>query len=317
MSPKNSPLFIKVAAVIIAVTTGFVAADIHPNAGKTSASFLKIGLGARAVAMGESYAGIADDVYAVQWNPAGLNSIANNELSGMHTEWLQGMRYEYASAAVRLSANSVGAFSIGYLSYGSDFERRTQTLEFTEDGPSASSGTFGGYGLVAVASYSLKLDQNWTIGGNLKGISENLDTTTGYTAAADLGALYTLSQNVKLGMVVQNVGPNLSGFALPINIKVGLGFALPECHLTGAIDINQPNDNYTKISAGLEYNHENLLFARLGYRYRINGDALGDLAGLTAGLGLKLAQYQLDYAFVPFGDLGLTHRISFTAKLGQ
>ena len=229
-------------------------ADIHPNAGKTSASFLKLGLGARAIGMGESYAGIADDVYAVYWNPAGLNSLTQNEITAMHTEWFQDIRYEYASAALRLDTKSVCAFSLGGL-YLSGIERRT-VLENPEDGPSLPEGTFGAYDILAVASYSSKLDESWTLGANLKGVYESIDIYGGFTVAVDVGAMYKIAPNVNLGMVLQNFGPHLSirekYYWLPLNIKIGLGFKIPEVNLTGAFDINQPIDNFTKFSAGLE-----------------------------------------------------------------
>ena len=309
-------LFLAVSAVL-AVSTVF-AAEIHPNAGKTSASFLKIGLGARAIGMGESYAGIADDVYAVYWNPAGLNNLTSNEFTAMHTEWFQDIRYEYASAALRLDAKSVCAFSLGGL-YLAGIERRT-VMENPEDGPSLPEGTFGAYDILAVASYSSKLDESWTLGANIKGVYESIDIYGGFTIALDVGAIYKIVPNVNIGMVIQNFGPHLSiretSYWLPLNIKVGVGFKIPEVNLTGDFDINQPIDNFTKFSAGLEYNYDNLLFPRIGYRYRFNGNELGELSGLTAGIGIRISDYQLDYAFVPFGDLGVTHRISFTARLG-
>jgi len=33
-----------------------------------------------------------------------------------------------------------------------------------------------------------------------------------------------------------------------------------------------------------------------------------------AGLGLKFSNYQIDYSFLPYADLGNTHRVSFTAR---
>ena len=32
--------------------------------------------------------------------------------------------------------------------------------------------------------------------------------------------------------------------------------------------------------------------------------------GITAGIGLKMGKTSIDYAYVPYGDLGDTHRIS-------
>jgi len=40
-------------------------------------------------------------------------------------------------------------------------------------------------------------------------------------------------------------------------------------------------------------------------------------SGLTSGVGFRLGDLTMDYAFVPYGDLGLTHRISLSFKLGS
>jgi hypothetical protein len=43
--------------------------------GTTAFNFLKIGVGARPIDMGESFAAIADDSTAIYWNAAGLSQI--------------------------------------------------------------------------------------------------------------------------------------------------------------------------------------------------------------------------------------------------
>nr|HQV31862.1 hypothetical protein [Calditrichia bacterium] len=42
------------------------------RAGTTAAQFLKIGVGGRAIGMGNAYTAIAEDITAVFWNPAGI-----------------------------------------------------------------------------------------------------------------------------------------------------------------------------------------------------------------------------------------------------
>src|SRR5207302_10246043 len=54
--------------------------------GTSGAAFLKIGPGARPAAMGEAFTGVADDIHAIYWNPAGLATLRSPELTGMHME---------------------------------------------------------------------------------------------------------------------------------------------------------------------------------------------------------------------------------------
>jgi len=37
-------------------------------------------------------------------------------------------------------------------------------------------------------------------------------------------------------------------------------------------------------------------------------------SGITAGIGFKMGKVSIDYGYVPYGDLGNTHRISLGIK---
>ena len=56
---------------------------------------------------------------------------------------------------------------------------------------------------------------------------------------------------------------------------------------------------------------------RTGYNTRVGASGLGGLSGLTAGAGLDISQFSVDYAFTPFGELGNSHVISFMMKFGR
>ena len=53
---------------------------------KYSGEFLSLGVGARALGLGGAFVGVADDVTASFWNPAGLAQLNRKELSLMHAE---------------------------------------------------------------------------------------------------------------------------------------------------------------------------------------------------------------------------------------
>jgi hypothetical protein len=50
---------------------------------------------------------------------------------------------------------------------------------------------------------------------------------------------------------------------------------------------------------------------RTGYQF---GRNTGAGSGFSVGMGLTFSNLGLDYAFVPYGDLGDTHRISLGYK---
>ena len=70
--------------------------------GEAGAQFLKIGVGARACAMGEAFVAVADDPTAIYWNPAGLRQLSKIEILGMQSFWLMDMGYQYLAAVIPL-----------------------------------------------------------------------------------------------------------------------------------------------------------------------------------------------------------------------
>ena len=65
--------------------------DTHLWVGLSGFQFLKIGQGARAVAMGDAYTAVADDINAIFWNPAGLTGVRGTAWTANYTKWLVGL----------------------------------------------------------------------------------------------------------------------------------------------------------------------------------------------------------------------------------
>src|SRR5437773_12369931 len=75
------------AGVLVPALAG--AAQIFEKVGTFDGQFLKIGVGARAAAMGGAFVGVADDATALFWNAAGIARIDSDksELSLNHASW--------------------------------------------------------------------------------------------------------------------------------------------------------------------------------------------------------------------------------------
>ncbi|HXS81942.1 MAG TPA: UPF0164 family protein, partial [Methylomirabilota bacterium] len=67
------------------------------RAGTSSATFLRIGVGARAVGMGETFVAVANDPSAIYWNPAGLASLQRRELAISHVQWPADIAYDHVT----------------------------------------------------------------------------------------------------------------------------------------------------------------------------------------------------------------------------
>src|SRR5258706_12521042 len=93
-------------ALALALTAGVVSpasaqlALGDQRVGTSSASFLRIGIGARAAGLGESFVAVANEPSAIYWNPAGLASLLRKEVAVSHNDWPGAVNYEHVTAVL-------------------------------------------------------------------------------------------------------------------------------------------------------------------------------------------------------------------------
>ncbi|MFH1784302.1 MAG: PorV/PorQ family protein [bacterium] len=304
-----------VLACILCMTAQLVYADT------SGAAFLKIGVGARSIGMGSAFVGLSDDATASFWNPAGLTQLKKNEIHAMHTEWISDMTYDYIGYAIPQRDNTFGV-SIIYLSTG-NIEKRGASGE--------EMGDFSAYDSCATVSYARKLSSDIGLGVNVKVIQQKIDNETAKGVAVDIGQMYSISSTgLSLGLAVRNIGPKMKfieeEYSLPLTVSLGAAYKILGIANIGMDIQYQVIDEKTNVSFGTEYAPVGMLSLRAGYLMKLlspgsetgsiagmNSD-LGALSGLGAGFGMKLGGTSLDYAFVPYGDLGNTHRLSISSQ---
>jgi len=87
------------------------------SAPKYSNEFMSIGVGARAISMGQAYSAIANDVDASYYNPAGMLQFDSGfQIAAMHAEYFAGIaNYDYAAFILRVdSVSAIGASFIRF-----------------------------------------------------------------------------------------------------------------------------------------------------------------------------------------------------------
>jgi hypothetical protein len=278
------------------------------KAGASTAQFLKLGAGARASGMGEAFVGVVADASAIYWDPAGLSNLEKGSLSVMHAMGLNDTSYEWAAYAHPVRGIGVLGVAVQYLSYGS-------LTKFDNNG--FAGGTFDPADMAVSLSYARNIE-GFGLGFNLKYISSKIvNTATAY--AVDLGIQHKPDDRLTLGLAIQNLGSRMKFIsesdALPMNIKLGGAYSI-QSNWIAALDINAPNDDSINFNAGTEYIYalENLMSVAGRLGYTTSGRDTGGLNGLTVGLGFTYESYTIDYAYVPYGDLGNTQRISLSIK---
>ena len=283
------------------------------SVGTTGAQFLKLGVGARPIGMGGCFVGIADDVNAIAWNPAGLNYLVEREISFMHGVWFEDIYFDYLAYA---SLNKVFGGRVGgaikYLSMSKIEKIDSMGIKLGE--------SFQPYDLAVILSYARKI-MDIPLGINLKFIRSRIDDIEANAFAFDLGGIYKLvKEKLSIGIVIENIGTKMKfeneADPLPLNMKMGGTYRLIKDLIVG-MDVNIPCDNCINGHLGIEYVYKEIkkvqIAGRVGYKTNTIDD-IDLLSGLSAGFGFRWQGYGIDYAWVPYGDLGNTHRVSLSAR---
>ena len=304
-------LFITFLFVLFSYSTAqaFLSKD---DIGSTTAQFLKLGIGAQSAGMGNAVTSVFNRSDAIYWNPANLSYMDKKELSFSHAIWFEDVNYEWL--AFVLPTKEYGNFGLGlqYVSYGSiDKVDNTNTPD----------GSFSPLDMALYLSYANTYEQ-FSFGLNLKYVYSKIETSA-YALALDLGAVYNFSDNkTAVGATITNLGTEMKfdkeSESLPVLFKIGASHYILDVWLV-SLDLNFPKDNEIYVNFGTEYNiaiTNDIMFAlRAGYEGR-NKDVPG-FNWINLGFGLTYLDYMFDYAFVPYGDIGMTHRLSFSIKFGK
>ena len=222
------------------------------------------------------------------------------------------IRDEFLGFVYPINEYWVIGLTMDYL-YATGLIERTLITSDTREG---TGNKFDAYTGVATFAVSSKISDNLSLGTNIKVIQESIYNEKAMGYGADIGALYRL-ENFRFGLSVQNFGTKITlykeSFPLPFNIKTGVSYMLFDKRLTIAADMNKPADNDINGRFGAEYWIAEMFALRAGYKTNVEKNTG---SGISAGLGFKYKDSQIDYSYLPFGDLGDTHRLSLTLKFG-
>ena len=326
MLKRRTGLIIMVLLIVTGTTPGIHAVSIHDGAGTTGAAFLKIEGGSRPVGMGGAFAGLANDINTIFWNPAGLTAVHDQELTAMQHFSFADINNQSIGYAQRVDRLVWGASFLGSFT---EIERRQGPTEDPD-----STVTVGGFATGLSLAYPIGTAMS--IGGTAKVISEQLDIQNAYGAAADVGVILRLFDNhLGIGVAVQNAGILDGGENLPTALRAGLAYRMwkqpmveAETGETGpprelwafVADANLPLiDANPSFHIGAERWFYDSVAARLGYRIGMNENPSD---GLALGVGVRRSgedalaniDFQFDYAFVPDAYVGNAHRVSFITR---
>jgi hypothetical protein len=242
----------KYVAMLSLLLLGAVDSLLAQATTTTAVPFLLIAPNSRASAMGEGGVGLADDAWAIYWNPAGFAFQHGSEASLSRANWLPAFNLSdlwIAHMAYKQpieELDGVAAIGLTYLNLG-EF---TQTLN-----DPTPLGTFTAYEYALSLAYGTKLTNTLGIGVVARLIHSSLSpmgtaqeqgsgTATGF--GFDLGLLYRpekvpipftdldMGGRLSLGFDLSNVGPHIfyidkaQADPLPQNLRMGFAYKILE-----------------------------------------------------------------------------------------
>lgn len=328
-------LFTFLAVLLILGLAGTSYSGEFSRVGTAGAQFLKIGMGARYVAMGEASVACVNDAYAMYWNPAALTEISSSNLSLTNVDWISDVQLNHASFARSLGEYSAFGVSVTALSMG-DIEVTTVQE------PEGTGETFTASSYALSLGYARKFTDRFSAGISGKYIWERISEERASGFAFDFGTLfYTGFKSLRVGMNISNLGPEMKlegpeldayynpepnnpnydnvkakltvdPYDLPLTFRLGVAYDLvdsPESKFTVSMEAKHPNDNVQQASLGGEYRWKETFSLRGGYKLNYQEE------GLTLGAGTKFkasknTKLDISYAWADFSRLSSVHRFS-------
>ena len=327
---KKTAFYLAIAAILLAANQA--AAQLMPvlgaqRAGTASLQFLKIGVGGRSAAMGESFVAVANDASALFWNPAGAAQADQDQAIAAHTIWLVDIQHEFLGILYHLSPEEVVGLSVTSV--------HMDDMPVTTELQPLGTGSYFHFGDVAAGlTYSRKLTNQFSFGITARYYDETLDVLSMRGVLLDMGTYYwTGLGTLRFSAVVTNFGSQVSptgtevltggqtlsqfqSFAPPTLFRFGFAFEPikdESSSLTTSFQLNHPNDNSENLGIGLEYQWFNSFFLRGGYKVNVDEESFS--FGVGVATTIDLLGVNLDYGYTPYKTLGSVHRISMGVRL--
>lgn len=300
--------------IVIVFLALILLVGVLPVTGQTGAGlpFLKIGNGPRQAGLGGAFTGVADDIYTLWWNPAGVGMIRRWQWSTSYNSWFADVyqaNLSYARQFRLLGSRKTGVgVGLSYLGMPD-----WNSMRDGSESVSADHLTLG-------FSVGQRLDwihRSLALGVSLRGIVSHFDNFTTETYSSDIGLLFKPGRfKVDLGLFdyglvtfgasLLHVGKDFivdrTESSLPRTWRVGASLKLGRHHglqMLLAADVSGVKNRDPVFGMGVEGWYRNLIGLRGGVQS--NGEDLGQW---TVGLSLRWDDVMNSLLGLPtrFGD---------------
>jgi len=289
-----------VIGMLLVLSLPLAAEDLNNSA----AAYVRMGIGARIIAMGEAGTATANDVTAAYWNPSGLTDLKDIEFSSMYSLNMgYDRKYQYAAFGKRFE---FGVLAVNWINASVDDIIGT-------DNSGNPTGTFSDAEHNISLSYA-NAYKKLSYGITPKFYLSNMDGESKSGMGLDLGMKYDLNQYIEAGLMVRDAYGKLDDDTIPYQVQLG-ATAYPFLGVTVAADMQMEKNESPQFVFGAEYwtsigrdpeadsklNVLNVqekntwadIFSNFqtGLRVGFNDNRF------SAGAGVKFRNFQLDYVY--------------------
>ena len=238
-----------------------------------------------------------------------MSKLEKREFTASHAEMFESTRLDFLAYA-HPTSHGIFAAGLTYLSHGKIDGR---------DGLGRPTAGYSASDTALSLGYARKLELV-DLGATFKYLRSHIGSTEAQGVAVDIGAKRAFDR-VSVGAALRNLGPGLKfqdqRNDLPLRLALGAAYNFTASHAVAAELVNGPRGAGTDASFGGEFQAVKNLYMRGGYTTQtaITGGTGFDVArGLTLGLGFRNEKWSLDYAVLPSGELGRSHRFSLAVR---
>jgi hypothetical protein len=331
-SEKGEFMIGRILILVIIVFHSFLYSEkIYPTAGSTSASFLKIPVGAYYSSLGGSVINDYEDLSSVFYNPSFAAGYRNKNFYLSHNFHISDIEQSYIAFGKNAGIifdtdNDFITYTTGYFIVSLNWvsikglEKRSGLNEGSPYGPSPVEGRFSAGDFSFMLSYAF-VYKNLNLGVSAKYISQRIDEKSGGSIAFDIGAnkdILIKNRVYNFDFGINNIGRGIKfeneRYKLPLLFRTGIWSSIDDYGLKFSFNVLKYIDNYPYFIFGVEKEINSYFSVRTAYKYRFYGNELGFWSGFSVGIGYYYKKFKFDYSLNPYGELGYSHKFSVGFK---
>lgn len=302
--------FIIITLLIFVLINNALSVDMTDKNGSVGAQFLKIGIGARASAMGNAFVALSDDISAIYYNPGGLTNLRSAQSMFTMMNLPADMKYQFGSVALPISELR-GVIGLYFANLNSGDMKVTTPMR-----PFGTGENFCVSNIAVGIAYATALTDRFSFGMTMKYIALHAYGYRTHTIGFDIGTMYdTGFKSFRIGARMANFGPDMKyideTFPMPVMMEIGGAVDLLESRdfkLTTSFQAGRINDSFENYVLGFESQLLTVMFIRTGYRW------LSDSEKFSVGMGLNIPigthGIKLDYSYTDMHYLNNYQRFS-------